>query len=148
MSGVPNPVIRFVALVFCPGYLWLLAVILSRWTGQELYQALVVVFVGGVALLFLYAGLAANFFQADKSKRYTIGNAMLVTAVIAVYFGYIGQFLTDIREEPFNSYGIFIFAIYSCFFVGTSTIVLLYFADALIAIIESLNALVQRIRGR
>ena len=149
MAGVPDPVVRFVNLFCGPGYLWLLAVLLSRSTGHSMQASIMAVSVGGVALIVLLSIISVRFYDPDQhNSRWTIGTMMLATAVLAIYLAYIGQFLSQLRGEPVTVYGIVVVSFVSCFFMAATTIVMLYFADTVLSILGGLLALFRFVSGK
>ena len=138
MSGIPDPLIRFISLFFVPGYLVLLAAILVRATDCSMVVALISVFAGASMIMLILAELCCRFADPERKRsRYSISSLMMMTAGLAIYFAYIKPIFESLRLENMMAYGVFILFLYASIFIVVTTVILLRFTDAIIGLYES-----------
>ena len=113
----------------------MLASILSAATGRHFSILIAAVFAGAAVNVCIIAVLSHRFYQSDPNQpRFTIGTLMLMTIALSTYLAYISNFIPEVTGAELSFGGGLRFAIYALIFFVVTTIILIRFTEALIAV--------------
>lgn len=132
-AGPPSTTSRILALGLCPLYLFVVATGFSSATEASLAVTLPAVLAGAAAITSVLVAFGVKAYRHNSRKlRFNLGTVLLFVVPVCIYLTAFQQILRAIplpdRELPL----LFALAAFGVVFAGLTTIMLLYFAEAVL----------------